>query len=114
MYSAPTPNTFADRTEPYDADQEGEVSLLMSNERRCYWLDTASDKKGAAVAPLVVWVLLSIYGTSMSSIFPSLRRCSTLALPLGSRNTKTSRSRNSHSFTASSMVMGRIATESVA
>src|SRR5271157_202709 len=53
------------------------------------------------------------YGTSISSILPSLRRCRTLTRPLPSRKTNTSRSRNSHSFTASSMVMGRMAIESV-
>lgn len=53
------------------------------------------------------------YGASISSIFPSFFRCSTLSLPSTSRKTKTSLSRNSASLTASSSVMARMATESV-
>src|SRR5271168_1896158 len=53
------------------------------------------------------------YGTSISSIFPSRLRCNTIACPRWSRNTKTSRSRNAASFTASSKDIGRIATPSV-
>src|SRR5713101_2916706 len=46
------------------------------------------------------------YGASINSILPSFLRCSTFTRPSISRNTKTSRSRNSASFTASSSVNG--------
>src|ERR1035438_6519286 len=53
-------------------------------------------------------------GASISSILPSRVRCSTINLPLGSRNTKTSLSRKCTSLIASSKVIGRSATESLA
>src|ERR1700734_2794362 len=68
-------------------------------------------RKGACKRPFAGDLELS-YGTSISSILPSFRRCRTLILPLPSRKMNTSRSRNSHSFTASSTVMGRMAMES--
>ncbi len=54
----------------------------------------------------------SCQGASINSILPSRLRCRTFTLPSLSRNTKTSRSRNSASLTASSSVIGRSATES--
>src|SRR6185312_15398046 len=57
-------------------------------------------------------MLAGAHGASINSILPSFFRCNTFTCPSGSRKTKTSRSRNSASFTASSIVMGRNATES--
>ena len=95
--------------EPY------ECGVVFGRKRgRNYRVSCRQRQRAPEERPRCEFKQKEIYGTSISSIFPSLRRCSTLALPLGSRNTNTSRSRNSHSFTASSMVMGRIATESVA
>ena len=54
------------------------------------------------------------YGASINSIFPSRVRCRIITLPLGSRKTKTSRSRKWASLIASSRVIGRKATESLA
>src|SRR5215475_11881917 len=61
--------------------------------------------------PLELTAASRLYGASISSIFPSRVRCSTITFPLGSRNTNTSRSRKCASLIASSSVMGRRATE---
>jgi len=52
------------------------------------------------------------YGASINSILPSRVRCRIITLPLGSRKTKTSRSRKWASLMASSSVMGRMETAS--
>src|SRR5208283_5045677 len=60
---------------------------------------------------LPLWVPW-LYGASISSILPSRVRWRIINLPLGSRKTKTSRSRKWASLMASSRVMGRMATAS--
>src|SRR5207302_4371564 len=65
-------------------------------------------KKGQPMAAVPTFS----YGTSISCSLPSLSRCRTMTLPLGSRNTQTSRSLKCASLIASSSVMGRIATDS--